>query len=93
MANVHLTAAEPGMAVELPPDDAAWLADELDRLEPDTAPGAQEAAERIREAIGDPQDHEVALDQPGVDALARVLATDAASERLSDLAEALRSWR
>jgi len=97
MANVHLTAAAPATAVELTPDDAAWLADELDRLEPAAAPGARDAAARIRAAIADPQDHEVALDQPELGALARALATDArivhASERLSDLAEALRSWR
>jgi hypothetical protein len=94
MANVHLTAAAPGTAVELPPDDAARLADELDRLERAAFPGARDTAARIRAAIADPADHEVALEEAELDALAHALSTgERSSEQLSDLADALGSWR
>lgn len=95
MANVHLTAAAPTTAVELTPDDAAWLADELDRLEPAAAPGARDAAARIRAAIADPQDHEVALDQPELDALAHALATGRESDpsdAVAELRRTLHGW-
>lgn len=56
MANAHLTAAEkPTTAVELPPEDAKWLAHQLDRFkDPSDTPAAAEAAARIREGSRTP---------------------------------------
>jgi hypothetical protein len=97
MANVHLTVAKPGTAVELPRDEALWLADALEALDPEDAPGAESVAARIRSAIGDRHDEEVGLDEAELDAVALSLASlrdgAAPSGQLADLVEALRRWR
>jgi hypothetical protein len=72
LANVWLTAEKATTNIELPPDDAEWLADQLDRIaDPSDTPAAPDAARRIRRAVVDPGDPEVTLTGAELDAVRR----------------------
>lgn len=82
--------------VELQPEDAGWLIDRLERMtDPSDTPAAQTAATRIREATGDPGDHEVRLSGAELDAIRRVFELEPeadVSEPLRQLNAELGRW-
>jgi hypothetical protein len=96
MANVWLTVEKATTNVEIPPDDAEWVADQLDRIaDPSDTPAAPDAVKRIREAIADPGDAEVVLSGAELDAIRRVfeLEPDANdSEPLRNLQAEISRW-
>ena len=94
MANVHLTPADTATtAVELPQEDAEWLADELERFDPSDTPEAADTAGRIRQATVDRADSQVALSGAELDALRRVFELKALeTEALQQLRHELTQW-
>jgi hypothetical protein len=94
VANVHLTPADRATtAVEVPREDAEWLAGELERFDPSDTPEAADAAGRIRQATADPADSEVALSAAELDAVRRVFELNAPeTEPLRQLHRELTQW-
>jgi hypothetical protein len=96
MANIWVTPENQATTnVELLPEDAEWLADQLDRItDPSDTPAAPDAASRIRQAITDLSDSEVKLTSAEIDAVRRVfeLEPDPESSELRQLQDELGRW-
>ena len=96
MANIWVTPENQATTnVELLPEDAEWLADQLGRItDPSDTPAAPDAASRIRQAITDLSDSEVKLTSAEIDAVRRVfeLEPDPESPELRQLQDELGRW-
>jgi hypothetical protein len=97
MGNVFITPdGQESTSVQLPEWDAAWLADQLERLaDPSDTPAAPTAASRIREAIAPFGETEVRLSRAELDTIRRVFELNPDGNGSPDIARLqaeLRSW-